>query len=129
PDLIAVEVALKGLLDVIESLKSACRRELVIIAAEGDFAIGLRSGGLDLAQLVLAAERLDGLVEDGFRVWIIRRSDMNADQQGRRQRSTEEPRHQVTSWLESRDGKRLQPLCRVRKQLSRTFYGSLSRLS
>src|SRR5437870_12496885 len=54
--------------DVIEALGRRLTGEFHLIAAKVDGALALPGGCLDLAELLLAAQRLDGLVENGLRV-------------------------------------------------------------
>ena len=66
----------------------------VVVAAEGDRALGLPGDRLGLLELLFAAEGLDRLVEDGMRVLVVGLDGAAKDRHEKRcERCTEEPFH------------------------------------
>src|SRR5258707_328030 len=67
-DLVAAELAVELRAAVVDPLDGRLTGDGAFVAAEVQRALGLQLERLKLAELVGAAERLDGLVEDGHRV-------------------------------------------------------------
>src|SRR5262249_59367218 len=70
-----------------------------VIAVEGDRALGVPAGGLDRLQLLLAAEGLDRLVDDGVGFLVTFRPGRTAEgaHEHRQAHRTEEPAHEIAS--------------------------------
>src|SRR5262249_26885220 len=71
-DLHAPEVTLELVPGVVEALHGRRAVDVALHAAEVDLPPGLPGGGLDLAQVLLTAKRLHGLVEDGVPFFVVR---------------------------------------------------------
>jgi len=72
-DLVAAELPFKVLPIVVKTLNGGVAGELIVVAAERDRTLVLPGKCFGLAQLLLTAQGVDGLVEYGLRVLGIRR--------------------------------------------------------